>query len=941
MADFIIDDITDVAGNTDGDDTYTVSIGYTDPGLNGGAGDDTYILHGVTDFVAIYSSEGNDQILWDDPADSVQFFATNDPSGIVADLAAGTIVDGWGDTDTVLGIFDFWGTPFDDSVIASGDRLDFRAGGGDDRFYGTATGTETLVLAGNRTDYEVSQIETGWYIEYVGGDQNISQTVTADFLVDRIQYEDETQYLSDPRYWDVSVTTDLDTDFSASIGSVITRTVDLNGDGSFDLVVSAQSLEGPQYGAIYFNDGNNSFTLADGDRPLSEHGREILVADFNGDGILDLFISDHGHDEAPFPGYTNQLLLGTGTGFTDVSERLGDIEAFDHNSAIGDVDGDGDIDILVTNFDVGAEASYFLINDGAANFTITREILPADENESNTWGSHLVDLNNDGLPEMVIGRTGGESGATRVYWNEGGSFSADNRIDLPNDTSYVGVTAGDDDYSVIDIADFDIDGDGYQDLLIVSYDAQFQGYRGLQLLMNDGNGGFVDETIERLGEGVQGKGPSGTFVDFFDVNNDGYTDIVLQGMGVHVIGSSGGYEDSDNIYLALLNDGTGHYTQYSSLEMRTAWLQLEDPPYSGTMEFGVDPLPNADGTTSYISTSFDHDMNLVFTVFDPLTLPRSDESLSKRLIGNDRNDNIMAAEGNDFVSGKGGDDTLHGGEGSDTLVGGAGADVMSGGDGDDTIWAGAGDLGDDTVDGGTGNDVIGGGAGDDRIVGSLGADVLFGGAGDDRLYGHELSDTSETVGNQVWAGAGNDTILGADGADALGGGDGDDFIEAAGGNDRIYAGKTGNDTLDGGAGNDLIFGGTGNDNVIGGAGADEIYGGAGEDTVSGGADNDTLYGGAGNDTLNGGEGDDILFGGADADIFIFAIGDGDDQIGGFSVGEDVIDLSSTAIDFTNLASVQAVATETDDGLLVDLGGGDSVVLLGIALADLSTESFIY
>ncbi|WP_286829638.1 MULTISPECIES: hypothetical protein [Kordiimonas] len=323
-----------------------------------------------------------------------------------------------------------------------------------------------------------------------------------------------------------------------------------------------------------------------------------------------------------------------------------------------------------------------------------------------------------------------------------------------------------------------------------------------------------------------------------------------------------------------------------------------------------------------------------------------------------RLENVTTAAGNDIIVGndlsnvlKGGDgdDIIVGDAGNDTLVGGQGNDIVAGGDGNDFIWAGPGDIGADIVSGDNGNDIIAGGGGNDTLAGGVGADIVFGGSGDDLLVAHGWNDgiatTAETAANQLWAGSGDDRVFGAGGADQLGGGDGDDTIDGGGGNDTIYAGRSGADNLAGGAGTDVIFGGSDNDTVSGGAGADELYGGVGDDIVSGGAGTDTLYGGAGDDTLNGGDGDDMYRAGGGADVLVFESGHGDDRVSGFELTVDTTDLSETFTNFTDLASVQAAATETavdgTDGLLLDTGGGDSIFFIGLTIADLTTMDILF
>jgi serralysin len=268
-------------------------------------------------------------------------------------------------------------------------------------------------------------------------------------------------------------------------------------------------------------------------------------------------------------------------------------------------------------------------------------------------------------------------------------------------------------------------------------------------------------------------------------------------------------------------------------------------------------------------------------------------------------ENASGGNGNDILWGNDTDNELLGGNGNDTLRGGAGSDYSDGGAGDDQLWAGADDNGNDTLLGGGGDDKLGGGVGDDSLDGGSGSDSLFGGDGNDTLIGGENSSTNEV--NRLWSG------------------DGDDVITGAGGDDLIGA-KTGDDEIDGGGGDDKIFGAAGNDTIDGGAGDDNLYSGAGIDVVDGGAGNDTLWGGGG---------DDIFTGGTGADTFIFQSGHGADTVTDFDTDDDILDLSGTATDFTSSADVEAAASDTADGLLIDLGGGNSVTLEGLTVSDIA------
>lgn len=363
---------------------------------------------------------------------------------------------------------------------------------------------------------------------------------------------------------------------------------------------------------------------------------------------------------------------------------------------------------------------------------------------------------------------------------------------------------------------------------------------------------------------------------------------------------------------------------------------------SGQNSISIDLTP---GTWSALGAPIRYVLQNDDEIFENETVFIMDDTIIENVISGAGDDQVYGNGANNKIRGNGGDDTLDGRSGSDTLVGGKGDDLAFGGDGNDAIWAGAGDAGADSYYGGAGHDIIGVGAGDDLGIGGAGNDILFGAGGDDTLIGgfwiDEQAVSANGGANQVWGGGGNDVIYGGEGADSIGGGLGHDDISGYEGNDIIYSGRSGDDTLAGGAGNDVIFGGTGDDLVDGGLGSDEIYGGTGADVVIGDSGTDSLYGGAGDDRLQGGKGDDILRGGAGSDTFIFLPGDGKDEIKGFTPGEDILDLSASTTNFTDITSLQSAVTDTSAGLQIDLGGGDSILLTNVIFADLTADSFIF
>lgn len=312
------------------------------------------------------------------------------------------------------------------------------------------------------------------------------------------------------------------------------------------------------------------------------------------------------------------------------------------------------------------------------------------------------------------------------------------------------------------------------------------------------------------------------------------------------------------------------------------------------------------------------------------------------VIGGDNDDVVNGGDGNDQMSGTKGNDTVHGNQGSDVVVGGDGNDAVFGDDGHDTAGGG---LGNDTVSGGAGNDTVVGGDGDDLLYGGTDNDELYGGLNNDSLWGG--------TGNDLLAGAdgadvlngedGNDSLFGGNGADTLTGGAGDDQLFGNADNDVLFGGG-GFDTLNGGGGDDLVNGGADDDMLLGDVGNDTLNGSGGDDEVKGGAGNDLMFGDIGEDTMIGGAGNDTLDGGAGDDLFVYTLGDGNDVINGFVAGaaaEDAVQLIGFGSSFDDFADVLAAATDNGVDTTIDLGGGASLTITGVLVAELHEGDFLF
>jgi hypothetical protein len=266
-------------------------------------------------------------------------------------------------------------------------------------------------------------------------------------------------------------------------------------------------------------------------------------------------------------------------------------------------------------------------------------------------------------------------------------------------------------------------------------------------------------------------------------------------------------------------------------------------------------------------------------------------------IGTAQNDELLGSNSGNIFDAKSGDDNLYGGETGDIFNGNQGNDFISGGNGDDILY------GDEN------NDII---------LGNLGQDLIWGGKANDSLNGRE----------------GNDLILGDKNNDFIDGGKDNDTLKGGNGDD-IMLGSQGDDYLFGNQGSDTICGGEGNDFISGNEQADILGGCEGNDTMYGGEDNDTLTGCQGDDILYGDLGNDSLIGGSGNDIFVLKSGQGFDRIADFTIGQDLIGLSS------GLSFSQLEITQNSQGTIIKnvLTGEELGVMIGVSANTITSANF--
>lgn len=332
---------------------------------------------------------------------------------------------------------------------------------------------------------------------------------------------------------------------------------DFDGDGLEDVVITRMTFQTTETYEldILLNAGNGSLVLAtssvfSGTVPAVQHPRQVVIADFNGDGISDIFVADHGYDAPPFPGYQNTLVLTTPNGkLVDGTGNLPPQDDFTHSACAADIDGDDDIDLYVGNTwgrnDIDPQ---ILLNDGSGTFTVGTGRLPplVDLSQNGYTTCEFSDVNNDDSPDLILGDAGDDianehsTPDSEILLNDGtGVFTL-----LPNAMPPKDFAPSD---IAHDIQPVDLNDDAYVDLFVV-YEKQPSQGSYIQPLVNNQDGTFRNETVSRL-EPLDRQVwiPS---LALRDLDRDRDLDLLARP-----------WDDQDPNPLLFLNDGNGHFSR--------------------------------------------------------------------------------------------------------------------------------------------------------------------------------------------------------------------------------------------------------------------------------------------------------------------------------------------------------------------------------------------
>jgi hypothetical protein len=236
-------------------------------------------------------------------------------------------------------------------------------------------------------------------------------------------------------------------------------------DGDWDLYVG--NYPGPSQDTMYFNNGAGFFgaVTASNVPTDSDYTVDVSSADLNGDGRLDLLVSN-GVGGTSKLYYNNKLLAGSGTGdysYTGSTQVLSPAAASETAMEPGDFDNDGDQDFYWSNRTGTADRIYRNNgNDGAGAATFTElGNLPASVGTITSRKATVADLDGDGRLDVFVMKEAGVSSRPTVLRNVtvGGNIQF---VDwtpapaFPSNATHQGWHA----------AAFDADGDGDRDLFL-------------------------------------------------------------------------------------------------------------------------------------------------------------------------------------------------------------------------------------------------------------------------------------------------------------------------------------------------------------------------------------------------------------------------------------------------------------------------------------------
>jgi hypothetical protein len=252
---------------------------------------------------------------------------------------------------------------------------------------------------------------------------------------------------------------------------------DYDNDGDPDLFVNGWQQDIGRNAHIYKNDGSGNFTdIEAGLTGVNRTNRGAAWGDLDGDDDLDLIYVGHQQGEPTTSYYRNE----GGDSFNPVDHNIIDLQS--GTVSFGDYDDDGDLDLYIAGEnDRGEDSGGLYDNDGSGSFDFSSSSIATGEAGSSNWG----DLDGDGdLDIVVTGLDNRDVGGNRVL----GSVFLNQRF-LPGGFTIAETNINGLSEAKIALGDYDNDGD--TDIATIGVNNNFIADRAT-IYENDGLGNFTD-----------------------------------------------------------------------------------------------------------------------------------------------------------------------------------------------------------------------------------------------------------------------------------------------------------------------------------------------------------------------------------------------------------------------------------------------------------------
>ena len=298
---------------------------------------------------------------------------------------------------------------------------------------------------------------------------------------------------------------------------------DLNGDGKPDIVVSNQCVRADDctHGVlgVLLGNGNGTFQPrvtypVGGNSPTS-----VAVADLNGDGKLDLAVVSQLNCCLDGSNGSVNVLLGNGDGSFAAGVSYSSGDPFATALAIGDLNGDGKLDLVVANGNCSSNGFETICLTGSVGVLLGNDdgtFQPAVRYSSiDAYAFSVIegDFNGDGKPDLAMGNnncdgsSGCGSGSIAVLLGKGdGTFQSATIYAAGDSWPAQSVRPN-------ALAADDLKGDGKLDLVLSSRN----------VLLGNGDGSF------QPAQSYNSTGDAGTSETVADLNGDGKPDLVVSG----------------------------------------------------------------------------------------------------------------------------------------------------------------------------------------------------------------------------------------------------------------------------------------------------------------------------------------------------------------------------------------------------------------------------